>query len=228
LTRRCRTLDNGRIRKETSMPAYVAAKQHAVAKLFSHIVRLARAVRHRAKHAAVALLAAALPCAALAAGFTLSSKAVADGRTLSLQQVYDSGTCHGGNVSPDVAWRNTPRNTRSIAITLYDPDARQGKGWWHWIVVDIPAATHALPAGAGSAAGALPHGAIQARNDFGDSHFGGACPPVGDAPHHYQLTAWALDVAKLPVTPESTGPQILPLLKAHTLAITRITARYGR
>jgi Raf kinase inhibitor-like YbhB/YbcL family protein len=185
-------------------------------------------MRHRAKYAAFALLAAALPCAVLAAGFTLSSKAIADGRTLSPRQVYDGGTCHGGNVSPDVAWRNTPPDTRSIAVTLFDPDARQGKGWWHWVVVDIPVTTHALPAGAGSVAGTLPHGAIQARNDFGDSRFDGACPPAGDAPHHYQLTAWALDVARLPVTSRTTGPQILRLLKAHALATTRLTARYGR
>lgn len=198
------------------MPAYAAAKQ------------LPRIMRRKAKHAAFTLLAAALPCATLAAGFTLSSKAVTDGRSLSPRQVYDGGTCHGGNMSPDVAWRDTPRNTRSIAITLYDPDARQGKGWWHWIVVNLPATTHALPAGAGGTAGTLPHGTIQARNDFGDSRFDGACPPVGDAPHHYQLTVWALNIAKLPATPQSTGTQILRLLKDHALATARITARYGR
>lgn len=131
--------------------------------------------------------------------FKLTSKTFKDGDTVPMSVVYDKMGCKGKNISPDLSWEGEPAGTKSFAVTLYDPDANTGSGWWHWTVFDIPASVHHLAAGAGDKGSKdLPQGAKMGRNDFGDSHFDGPCPPPTDAPHAYQYTVYALKVAKLP------------------------------
>ncbi|WP_047244152.1 kinase inhibitor [Chromobacterium subtsugae] len=170
----------------------------------------------------------ALPLAAHAAGFQLSSETIADGKPLTARQVYQGFGCEGGNVSPQLSWRGAPAGTKSFAVTVYDPDAPTGSGWWHWTVVNLPANVHALPEGAGSAGGQLPAGAVQGRTDFGESRFGGACPPVGDKPHRYQFTVWALKTDKLLVDANASGALVGFMLNANALAKASLTATYGR
>src|SRR6266571_4858543 len=106
------------------------------------------------------------------------------GATIAEAQVFKGFGCEGKNVSPSLAWRNAPAGTKSFAITVYDPDAPTGSGWWHWIVFDIPADVTSLPAGVGNpASGQTPKGAVQSKNDFGKPGYGGPCPPQGDKPH---------------------------------------------
>jgi Raf kinase inhibitor-like YbhB/YbcL family protein len=103
---------------------------------------------------------------------------------MALAQVL--GSCNGQNVSPALTWSGEPADTQSFAVTMVDTDARNGRGWWHWRVFNIPASVHGLAAGAGSEGSKdLSAGAIQGRTDFGFSHYGGPCPPVGDHRHHY-------------------------------------------
>ena len=130
------------------------------------------------------LVVALLPAAAFAAGsFTLSSAEIKPGATVAEAQVFKGFGCEGGNVSPSLAWKNAPAGTKSFALTVYDPDAPTGSGWWHWVMFNIPADVNALPAGAGdSAGGKAPRGAIQSRTDFGKPGYGGPCPPQGDRP----------------------------------------------
>jgi Raf kinase inhibitor-like YbhB/YbcL family protein len=110
-----------------------------------------------------------------------------------------------------------------------DTDAQNGRGWWHWSVFNIPASVHALAAGAGSEGSKdLPAGAIQGRTDFGFSHYGGPCPPVGDHAHHYEITAYALKVPSLPLDETASGAQVGFSLGANTLATAKIVGRYGR
>lgn len=129
--------------------------------------------------------------------FDLTSSDLAEGRTLNLAQVGADYGCTGGNLSPALKWKNAPAATRSFAVTVYDPDAPTGSGWWHWVVYDIPAAANGLPAGAGVSA-ALPAGTKQGRNDAGMHSYGGACPPPGDKPHRYVFSVYALRVKKTP------------------------------
>lgn len=152
-----------------------------------------------------------------------------DGKALQQAQVFNSFGCNGDNLSPQIAWSKAPQGTKSFAITMYDPDAPTGSGWWHWTVVNIPARVNMLPAGAGQAGGAnLPAGAVMGRTDFGAAAFGGACPPVGDQPHHYQLTVWALDTEQLPLNQDSSGALVGYMIRARALGQASLTARYGR
>jgi Raf kinase inhibitor-like YbhB/YbcL family protein len=163
-----------------------------------------------------------------AAGFTLTSTDIAEGGTLSSKQVFQGFGCDGGNISPQLSWSGAPEGTQSFAITAYDPDAPTGSGWWHWTVVNLPASTTSLPAGAGSPGGELPAGAVQGRTDYGQSCFGGACPPVGDKPHRYQFTVWALKVDRIDVDENASGALVGFMLNANVLGKATLTATYGR
>ena len=173
-----------------------------------------------------------LPLAAFAAGkFTLESVEIKPGGKIAEAQVYKGFGCEGGNVSPSLLWKNAPAGTKSFAITVYDPDAPTGSGWWHWVVFNIPPGTTSLPKGAGDVKKKLmPKGAIQSRTDFGTAGYGGPCPPPGDKPHRYQITVFAVDVDKLPNAKNDAASAALAGfdLGSHTLAKATLTGLYGR
>jgi Raf kinase inhibitor-like YbhB/YbcL family protein len=180
------------------------------------------------KHGLLLLTLLSLSWASEAAEFTLTSSDIAEGKPMMSQQVFKGFGCDGGNVSPQLAWSGAPAGAKSFAITAYDPDAPTGSGWWHWTVVNLPVSTTVLPSGAGSAGGKLPGGAVQGRTDFGQAGFGGACPPVGDKPHRYQFTVWALKIDKLSIDENSSGALVGFMLNANALAKAQLTATYGR
>jgi Raf kinase inhibitor-like YbhB/YbcL family protein len=180
--------------------------------------------------ATLALFAAASALAAHAQPkFTLTSPTLKDGGTIGMDHVFNGFGCSGKNVSPALAWSGAPAGTRSLALTVYDPDAPTGSGWWHWTVVNIPDTARSLPAGAGSTAPAgLPKGAVQGRTDFGKPGWGGPCPPAGDKPHRYVFTLWALKVDKLDLTAEASGAMVGFNLHANALGTATMTAVFGR
>lgn len=161
-----------------------------------------------------------------AADFALTSTDIAPGQTLAHAQVFQGFGCTGGNQSPQLSWHGAPAGTKSYAITVYDPDAPTGSGWWHWSVFNIPTSTTSLAAG--TTMSTLPAGAVQGRNDFGDSAYGGACPPPGDKAHRYQLTVWALSVDKLPLDQHASGAMLGYMLNANALGKVQLTGLYGR
>jgi Raf kinase inhibitor-like YbhB/YbcL family protein len=180
---------------------------------------------------AAALLVLALPLAACAGepGFRVASVVLHDGDTLPLAQVYEGSGCDGGNRSPALSWNGAPDGTRGYAVTMFDPDAPTGHGWWHWLAYDLPARTTSLPENAGNASGTgLPAGARQARNDFGSLGYGGACPPAGDNPHRYIITVYALPVARLSLAASASAAQLDATLKRDALASARLTLKYSR
>ena len=176
--------------------------------------------------AAFSLAAFAAPAAAM----TIHAPDFAGGRTVPTVNVFNDGGCTGENQSPAISWSGEPKGTQSFAVTVFDPDAPTGSGWWHWTVVNIPADVHSLPAGAGDAkATTLPAGAVQGRTDFGFSHYGGPCPPVGDKAHRYIVTVFAEKVAKLPdLDANSSGALVGFVLHFNTLAEAHSMGRYGR
>ena len=167
--------------------------------------------------------------AAQSAGFSLSSPSIKPGSTLTEAQVFKGFGCEGKNISPALKWSGAPKDTKSFALTVYDPDAPTGSGWWHWVVYNIPASATELPEGAGAADGkAMPAGAVQGRTDFGTAGFGGACPPPGDKPHRYIFTVYALKSDKLDVPADASAALIGFMIHADQLAKATLTAKYGR
>ena len=159
--------------------------------------------------------------------FSLQSSEIAPGATLSEAQVFNGFGCHGKNISPSLSWQNPPEGTRSYALTVYDPDAPTGSGWWHWVVVNLPASTKGLPAGAATGKG-LPAGALELRTDFGQPGYGGACPPPGHGMHRYQFTVWALSVDKLPLEASSSPAMAGFMIRQHALGHATLTGTYAR
>lgn len=159
--------------------------------------------------------------------FELSSPDIAQGQRLNRTQVYGGYGCNGDNLSPALSWNNAPAGTRSFAVTVFDPDAPTGHGWWHWLIFDIPASDTALPAGVGVNA-PPPAGARQGRNDFGEHAYGGACPPVGNGTHRYVFTVYALKLDRLDVGEQASPEQIATTLRSNSLGSARITATYSR
>lgn len=176
-----------------------------------------------------ALASLILSSACMADSFSLTSKSVADGERLSNEQVFSGFGCSGENVSPDLQWQSPPAGTKSFALTVYDPDAPTGSGWWHWLVYDIPADVQSLKKGAGAkASDSLPDGAKQGRSDFGYKGFGGACPPAGHKPHRYQFTIYALSTESLGVPEDASAAMIGFMINANVLGKATFTAFYGR
>lgn len=166
---------------------------------------------------------------AMAAGFTVTTPAFRPGGTIPMAQVFNGFGCAGGDRSPALSWSGAPAGTESYAVTMYDPDAPNGSGWWHWIVFNIPTSVHSLVADAGAAdPRSLPRGATEGRTDFGFSHYGGPCPPAGDKPHRYVITVYALKTPHLALDANSSGALVGFMLHSNTLAAAQIVGHYGR
>jgi len=176
-------------------------------------------------------------------GFSLSSPDVPSHSIIANKFILNGFGCTGENVSPALQWKNAPPGTLSFSLQVYDPDAPTGSGFWHWAVYNIPASVTGLAQGAGNALANLPAGSHGGNTDFMDTgatgvngNYGGPCPPVGDRPHRYIFTLFALDVTDLEATagiPSSgtAGLHGFALNKgigAHLLGKASLTAYYGR
>jgi Raf kinase inhibitor-like YbhB/YbcL family protein len=153
------------------------------------------------------------------AQFHLVSSDIAAGQKIAAAQVFNGFGCSGKNISPALSWEKAPAGTKSFALMVHDPDAPTGSGWWHWVVINIPANTTALPANAGDpASGLMPKGAAQGRTDFGSVGYGGPCPPAGDKPHRYYFRLHALKVAHIDVPDGASAALVGFNVKANTIA----------
>jgi hypothetical protein len=182
------------------------------------------------KATAFALIAAFLGAGSAAAQtMTLTSPDIKPGGKIADEQVYKGFGCTGGDISPALSWSGAPKDTKSFALSVYDPDAPTGSGFWHWVVFNIPPDVTSLAKNAGDPKGpAAPKGAVQSRTDFGTPGYGGPCPPKGDKPHRYRFTIFALDTAKLDAD-ENSSPALVGFnIHFHTLAKATLMGRFGR
>jgi hypothetical protein len=157
----------------------------------------------------------------------LTSAVFKDGRTVPDSAVFSGFGCTGGNRSPDLAWSGAPAGTKSYALTMWDPDAPTGVGFVHWVLFDIPAGVTSLAENAGTDAKAGV-GALHGTTDFGETAYGGPCPPPGHGVHHYHLVVYALDVPKLGLDQTTSYAKFKFVSNAHVLAKGEIVGLYER
>jgi len=154
--------------------------------------------------------------------FVVTSPDLAGGRMAA--DLYAAGPgCGGSDRSPALEWSGAPEGTRSFVVSMRDEDLDSGSGFWHWVVVDLPATARGLPAGAGSEPGALPPGARHAFNDASAHAYSGICPPPGET-HRYRIVVKALGVERLPVGPDATGALVGYMSQLHVLAAATLVA----
>ncbi len=193
------------------------------------------AVRGRPWHAAsrcvaVAALMSIPSDAGAKQAFRIVSSDLMPGRSAPLTVAYDRDGCHGRNLSPEIVWRGVPRGTRSMVVTLFDPDERStGSGWWHWLVYDISPSVRRLERGVGRLSSPKERSPIRhGISDLGERGYHGPCPSVGDAPHRYILTVYAIRKFRLPVPVLATGAMVTTTARSIALGSATMVVRYAR
>jgi Raf kinase inhibitor-like YbhB/YbcL family protein len=152
--------------------------------------------------------------------FQLTSSSVTNGQALPLEQLSKMfGVPGGRDISPQLSWSGFPAETESFVVSMYDPQAPTGSGFWHWVVADIPAGTTSLPAGAGAPGAAhLPGGAFQLAGDAGAPQYVGGAPPAGSGVHEYYVTVTALSVPKTGLDENASAAYLGFTIAGPTLA----------
>ncbi|MCX4097565.1 YbhB/YbcL family Raf kinase inhibitor-like protein [Nocardia sp. alder85J] len=155
------------------------------------------------------------------ATFHVTSPDVRDGQSFPADELANSFGCTGGGHAPRLQWTAAPTGTRSFAVTMFDPDAPTGNGFWHWLAWDIPAT-------AGAAPDAVATAAVAGTGDAGTTGYQGPCPPTGDPAHHYRITVLALDVPTLGL-PAATPPALATFsMYSHIIGYARMVVTAQR
>ncbi len=179
------------------------------------------------KKSALLLISVVLSTTLIAQNFTLTSTNLQG--QLTNAQVFAGFGCAGENISPQLAWSNAPEGTKSFAITMFDPDAPTGSGFWHWVMFNIPASTNELKTNAGNLeSGLAPEGSIQSITSMGQPGFGGACPPEGDKPHAYIFTVYALGAEKIELDNNAQPALVSFYLYGNVIAKASLISYYSR
>lgn len=159
-----------------------------------------------------------LPRPTATATMQVSSPDIADGSVFDMKYVFNEGGCTGENVVPSLEWSGAPRETKSFAITMYDPNAPTGSGFWHWIAADIPGTATSFKVG---------DPCREFLNDYGTSGYGGPCPPPGPA-HTYVFTVYALGSERLEVPDGTTNAFARFAITTSALAYGSFSATFGQ
>jgi hypothetical protein len=159
----------------------------------------------------------------------LTSSDIQQDQPIAMKHVFDGFGCTGQNITPLLSWSDPPAGTQSFALTVYDPDAPTGSGWWHWIAYNLPAASRSNDMLLRAPNQAQLEGGIrQALNDYGTYSYGGPCPPQGHPPHRYIFTVHALKVPSIDAPEGATCAVVRFMILANALASATLEARFGR
>lgn len=158
-------------------------------------------------------------------GFTLTSSDITDGQPLKNAQVSGIMGAGGEDVSPQLSWSGFPEETRSFAVTVYDPDAPTASGFWHWAVANLPATVTELQSGVGDGS-LLPGDALTLCNDAGMRRFVGAAPPAGHGAHRYYVVVHAVGVERLELAEDASPAYLGFNLFMHSIARAVIHGTY--
>ncbi len=127
--------------------------------------------------------------------------------------------CGGENISPQILLKEIPKETKSLAVTIFDPDAPRIGGWWHWAAFNLPVSNEIKE-------GVRPNEFLQLKNDYKEFGYGGPCPPPGK-PHRYIITVYALK--KMVDFPKNVSiKRALELINPLIIKKTQIVGKYGR
>lgn len=160
---------------------------------------------------------------------TVTSDDIVDGKPLPNAHLANIMGLTGDNLSPHLRWADAPPDTKSFAVTCFDPDAPTGSGFWHWVVFDIPSSVDELARGAGSGSmEGLPAGARHTRNDMGIPGYIGGAPPPGHGEHRYVFAVHALSVPSLGLDESATPAYAGFNLTFNTLARGTLTPVFAR
>jgi len=154
--------------------------------------------------------------------FELTSPDLQNEHAFSQSEIANIFGCNGGNQAPRLHWSGAPAGTESYAVTMFDPDAPTGSGFWHWLTWDIPVSDTSLDATA------LPAGAVAGTNDAGLTGYLGPCPPPGDGTHRYQLTVYALDVRSLNLPASVRAAVVGFTMRTHILGFARLIGTFSQ
>jgi Raf kinase inhibitor-like YbhB/YbcL family protein len=141
--------------------------------------------------------------------------------------LYNHAGCAGQNLSPEISWTGVPATAKSLALVVWDQDAPVSGGFYHWVIVNVPVSMRKLPEGAGDVRSQkAPSGSTQLFNDWGESGYGGPCPP-GHSRHRYHFILYALN-AQLPITAKSKISDATAAIKQSSIANAEEVLVYGR
>lgn len=150
--------------------------------------------------------------------FTISTE---NPKYFSKKNEYNAFDGSGSNIIPKMSWSNFPKETKSFAISIYDIDAPTGSGFWHCILFNIPKNITELSSENISKFSTV-------KNDFGDLGYSGPCPPIGDNPHRYQITIYALDIENIDIDISTTNAVARYIIHQHILEIKCVEVLYSR
>ena len=136
-------------------------------------------------------------------------------------------TCEGKDISPPLAWSAAPANTKSFALIVDDPDApdpaKPQRVYVHWVVYNLPATATTLAENASKKG--MPKGAVQGKNDWGKTEYGGPCPPIGR--HRYFFKIYALDTELVGLSSPSKA-DLENAIKGHVLDTGEVIGTYQK
>jgi Raf kinase inhibitor-like YbhB/YbcL family protein len=161
------------------------------------------------------------------AAFALNVE-ISDGNNSYLQEkhVYNGFGCSGGNAIPMISWSDIPEKAKYISVTVCDPDAPTGGGWWHWVITNIPVEKFD-GINANNYADIMKSGAVESMTSFGQTGYGGPCPPEGNLAHRYVFKAYALE-NELSVSPTDQPGLMGFQLNTQAIATASSVLLYGR